>query len=128
MRKIISFFILCVTCLIVQAQIPQRSRDIIKRHYPNHHISHYEFTNKLYYVVLSDNTIIKFKKNGELIEIIGYVPSLLIPYQINNHLLWHYPHKSIYNYHKHKKGYDLKFKNGKQLRYNKRYKLKTKND
>ena len=126
MKKLISFFIICVICFTVQAQIPQTSLNIINRHYPTHSITHYEYTNKLFIVKLSNNTILKFKKNGDLVEVIGYVPTLLIPYQINNHLMWHYPHRPIQHYYKHNKGYYLKFKNGRHVRYNKRYKLKNK--
>ena len=124
MKRIVSFLIFFVMCFGINAQIPHTSMDIIKRHYPRHHIVHYEYVNKHYIVNLSDNTILKFKRNGDLVEVIGYVPALIIPYQINNHLIWEYPHKRIHHYHIHKKGYDLNFKNGHQIRYNKRYKVR----
>ena len=122
MNRIYTFIIICFFCFNVYAQIPNTSMDIIKRHYPRHKISHYEYTNKNHIVTLSNNTILKFKRNGELIEVNGYVPILIVPYQINNDLLWTYPHKRIHHYRKHKRGYDLRFKNGKQVRYNRRYK------
>ena len=62
MKKLISFFIICVICFTIQAQIPQTSLNIINRYYPTHSITHYEYTNKLFIVKLSNNTILKFKK------------------------------------------------------------------
>ena len=122
MKKIYTFLIICLITLNIKAQIPRTSMDIIKRHYPTQHIIYYQYIHKTHVVTLTNNTILKFKRNGELIEVNGHVPALLIPYQINNHLIWHYPHKRIKHYRKHKKGHDLMFKNGKQMRYNRRYK------
>lgn len=67
MKRIVSFLIFFVMCFGINAQIPHTSMDIIKRHYPRHHIVHYEYVNKHYIVNLSDNTILKFKRNGDLV-------------------------------------------------------------
>lgn len=124
MKRIINLVLICFICIGISAQLPRKSRDVIRQHYPKHYIKQIRTIDKLYWVSLSDNTLLKFKKNGELIEILGYVPVLLIPYQINNHMLWHHPNKSVRYYYKHKKGYDIHLKDGKQLKYNKRYKFK----
>lgn len=126
MKRIFSLLLIGLICLMASAQIkiPNNSRSIIEKHYPRHSIHTVYFSNNIYNVTLSDNTVLRFKKNGDLIEIMGYVPSLLIPYEINNHLLWNYPHKPVRYYHKHKKGYDLYFKGGRHLQYNKRHKPK----
>lgn len=128
MKRLFNLLLAGFICLTISAQIriPDRSLNVIKTHYPSHSIQTVYFSNNIYNVSLSDNVTLRFKKNGDLIEINGYVPSLLIPYKINNHILWNYPHKPIHYYHKHKKGYDLYFKGGRHLKYNKRYKLKRK--
>lgn len=122
MKRIINLVLICFICISISAQLPRKSVDLIKHHYPNCEINSYSVIDKLYWVSLSNNTILKFKKNGNLVEVIGYIPTLLIPYQINNHILWNYPHRPIHYYHKHNKGYDLHFKGGRHLKYNKRYK------
>lgn len=124
MKKIINLILVCFICISISAQLPRKSRDIIRQHYPTCKINSYNIIDKLYWVFLSNNTIIKFKKNGDVVEIIGVVPTLLIPYQINNHKLWHYPNKPIRYYRKHKRGYDIHLRDGRQFKYNRRYKSK----
>lgn len=124
MKRVINLILILFFCISISAQLPKKSINLIKHHYPKHYIKQIRTVDKLYWVSLSDNTLLKFKKNGELIEVLGYIPVLLIPYQINNHRLWHYPNKSARYYYKHKKGYDIHLEDGRQLKYNKRYKFK----
>ena len=126
MKRLFSLLLIGIICLTTSAQIriPDKCMSVIKTHYPGYSVRVAYFSDNVYNISLSDNTVLRFKKNGDLIEIMGYVPSLLIPYKINNHLVWSYPHKQVQYYHKHKKGYDLYFKGGRHMKYNKRYKPK----
>ena len=122
MKKLILLIISLVFTITVYAKIPKTSLEFIYRHYPFHTIKSYHKIDHKHFVILDDDTHLWFKASGSLLEIEGCVPSLAIPYQINNHLLWHYPNKPIHKYTKHKKGYSLRFKNGKRMEYTKKYK------
>lgn len=121
MKRIFNLLLLCFVCVTLFGQLPRKSTELIHRYYPNCTIKSYSKIDKLYWVSLSNNTIIKFKRNGDLVEIIGHVPYLILPYKINNHIMWYSGRPARY-YHKHKKGYDIHLHNGRQVKYNRRYK------
>ena len=122
MKRTLSIIILCFICLFVSAKLPKKSLVLINRHYPQHTIKAYHKVDKYHFVLLNDDTRLWFKSNGDLIEAEGYVNTLIIPYQITNHMLWHYPNKKIRKYSKHKKGHSIYLRGGKRIEYNKRYK------
>lgn len=122
MKKIILFLISVVFTVSAYSQIPKVSLEFIHKYYPSHTIKAHHKIDRMYFVILNDDTRLWFKSSGALIEMEGYVPSLAIPYQINNHLLWHYPNKPIHKYTKHRRGHSLHFKNGKRMEYTRKYK------
>lgn len=107
-------------------ELPQSSRNFLKRHFTTTAVSHIQIEKNLfgvegYDVILTDGSQVEFNRKGEWKEIKtsrSAVPSAIIPPFIRTYVSQHYPGMEITTIDKDSRDYEIDLQNGLELKFN----------
>lgn len=116
--------------MITVNQLPQKSQEFVKQHFPNEKVAYakfrQEFLDSKYEVVFTNSAKIEFFKNGDWKEVdckYSTVPAAIIPQQIATYVKQNYPDASIVKIDRDKRDYEVKLTNRLELTFDLNFNL-----
>lgn len=111
-------------------QLPQKSQQFIKQHFPKEKVAfaklERDFLETKYEVVFTNSSKVEFLKNGDWKEVdckYSTVPVAIIPFQIMKYIKQNYPDVSVVQIDRDKRDYEVKLTNGLELTFDLKFNL-----
>ncbi|MCP9611891.1 PepSY-like domain-containing protein [Coprobacter tertius] len=111
-------------------QLPQKSQQFIKQHFPKEKVAfaklERDFLETKYEVVFTNSSKVEFLKNGDWKEVdckYSTVPVAIIPSQIMKYIKQNYPDVSVVQIDRDKRDYEVKLTNGLELTFDLKFNL-----
>ena len=116
--------------MITAEQLPSVSREFIQKYFKDTGISYVkleqDFMEKSYEVLLMNGSKIEFDRNGQWEAVDcrrNSVPAGIVPAQIENFVKKNHPEQSIVKIERDKRGYEIEFRNGLEIKFDKEYNM-----
>lgn len=141
MKKLISLLVVLFTLtfsviadndkIIPINEMPKVAQQFVSKHFANHKVVvvkvESEFLSKSYDVMFANGDKIEFDKKGNWTNIDcehSQVPNAIIPKKIASYINQHFPNTKILQIEKNdRKGYDVELNNGRELEFDKQFRL-----
>lgn len=112
------------------AQLPEKARQFIRRHFPEEKISLAKVERELfettYEVILTGGGKVEFTKEGDWKEVdckYSAVPAAILPAPIAQYVARHYPDAAVVQIDRDKREYEVKLASGLELTFDTKFNL-----